>query len=270
MPLFSIITVCYNDLNNLKKTVVSTLNQNFRDFEYIIIDGSSTDGSVHYIKTIPKVKYISGPDNGIFDAMNKGLQLCKGDFVCFMNAGDTFTADTVLATVSDEIKQNGDISFFYGDVNVAYHPRKFIKHPDVLRKFFLFRTTICHQVWFLKQEIYKQIGCFDLTLEYQGDYNALLTIILDKKIKYKHISVFLADYLGGGHSDSANKELYDAYTDEVRRRHFSKLEFLYFTFLLNIVNIIRLSNWWSRFVIWRNKRLSRSLYNELERTISAP
>jgi putative colanic acid biosynthesis glycosyltransferase len=117
--LFSIVTVCYNDLNGLKLTHGSVTTQSFPDYEMIIVDGNSTDGTLEWLKKIdnPKIKWKSEPDKGIFDAMNKGLEQATGDYVIFMNSFDEFASPGVLGKISNEINKHSknDFLFIYGD-----------------------------------------------------------------------------------------------------------------------------------------------------------
>lgn len=116
--LFSVITVCYNDLKGLKMTFESLIKQSFSDYEMIIVDGKSSDGTAQWLEELknPQVSWISEPDNGIFDAMNKGLKMAKGDFTIFMNSYDEFAGDDVLKRTAVEIqKQKSLPGFIYGD-----------------------------------------------------------------------------------------------------------------------------------------------------------
>ena len=97
-PIISVITVCYNVASSIEKTMLSVLNQTYKNLEYIIIDGNSTDGTVDIIKRYAErlTFWISEPDNGIYDAMNKGIVKATGEFLIFMNAGDQFLNDKVF------------------------------------------------------------------------------------------------------------------------------------------------------------------------------
>ncbi len=115
-PKISIVTVCYNAERNIEKTILSVINQTYDNIEYIVIDGGSNDGTLSVInKYASKIdKVISEPDKGIYDAMNKGITLAKGDWINFMNAGDSYVDSCVLKLVSDNINSNCDM--IYGDI----------------------------------------------------------------------------------------------------------------------------------------------------------
>lgn len=112
-PFFSIITVTRNNLDGLRRTAISLQTQTSSNYEWIVIDGASTDGTISYMQRQPAC-FISAPDSGIYDAMNKGLAQARGTYVLFMNAGDSFAAGDTLARLHDDIgTQNSD--FIYGD-----------------------------------------------------------------------------------------------------------------------------------------------------------
>lgn len=111
-PLFSIVTITKENLAGLKKTGSSLENQSFRNFEWIVIDGNSSDGTKEYLETIEAHK-ISEPDSGIYHAMNKGLTLACGDYILFLNAGDMLADIDILATLATAAEQKPD--FIYGD-----------------------------------------------------------------------------------------------------------------------------------------------------------
>lgn len=118
-PLFSIVTVVYNSISSIERTINSVIKQTSGNFEYIVIDGGSTDGTLEIIRKyrsgIDKLE--SGPDNGIYDAMNKGINLAEGEWILFMNAGDEFSNSDVLLNVSQliESKNSSEIDILYGN-----------------------------------------------------------------------------------------------------------------------------------------------------------
>ena len=149
-PKISIVTVCYNAEKDIEKTIHSVINQTYDNIEYIVIDGGSNDGTLSMInKYASKIdKIISEPDKGIYDAMNKGITLAKGDWINFMNAGDSYVDADVLKLVSDNINNNCDI--IYGVKNIeeefAYYYVK-AKPIEMLNT----EMPFCHQTVFLFQ-----------------------------------------------------------------------------------------------------------------------
>lgn len=137
----SIITICWNNLTGLKKTMSSISEQTHKDFEWIVIDGASTDGTQVYLKNsdIPKLRYISEKDEGIYDAMNKGINMASGDFMVFLNSGDMFMDPESLTLVSENLNKN--VLFLYGDsldisLNGQEYYRKAKDHSSVYKGMF--------------------------------------------------------------------------------------------------------------------------------------
>lgn len=247
MPLFSIVTVCLNDYQNLKRTIESVICQDFQNYEYLIIDGGSTDGSIDYIRSIKDIKYISEVDNGIFDAMNKALNMVIGEFVCFLNAGDTFPHNNILGKVANEIEYDSEISFFYGDVYYPNSIRPCSIQPKRLTPFVLFRGTVCHQAWFVRREIYNQLKGFDINLKYKGDYDVLLRAIYLLNVCYKHLPFCVVKYHGGGFSENSHY-LSRSEFEDVRRRYISSQRAIWYSFILHLVNFIRKNKIYQRFM----------------------
>lgn len=115
-PLFSIITVCFRAQKPLERTVASIQSQTFRDYEHLIIDGAGGEGTAGWLSTLqdPRITWVSEPDNGLYDAMNKGLRMARGTYVWFVNAGDLIEGPGVLAELAEQAAERPDI--LYGDV----------------------------------------------------------------------------------------------------------------------------------------------------------
>lgn len=167
----SIITVCYNACKVIEKTIESVLAQSYPDKEYIIIDGGSTDGTVDIIKKYSdKISYwVSEPDKGIYDAMNKGIDAATGDWINFMNAGDTFVEDRTLELVADRIESTQSADIVYGDTIKAYKYGKKECKPLQLR-LMARHIVFCHQSSFVRTELMKK-DKFSLKYKIAGDYD---------------------------------------------------------------------------------------------------
>ena len=170
-PTLTIITICYNIKDEIERTCKSIIDQTWQDFEWIVVDGGSTDGTVDVLK-----KYadridvlISEPDKGIYNAMNKGIKLAHGEWLNFMNGGDCFAANDVLEKVFKNKEYDADI--LYGDVKVyRTDGTSFIKtHPSEISKNFLRINTICHQSSFIKYSIFKEFGLYNEKLKIVSD-----------------------------------------------------------------------------------------------------
>lgn len=175
----SIITVCKNDAENLKKTIISVINQTFKDYEYIIIDGASNDNTIDVINKYKEYisKFISETDSGIFNAQNKGIRYSKGDFICFLNAGDYFTNSDILKNVFEE-KLKADI--IYGDINyklnsgLIYRKKSFKKMTGL--KFLI--ESLPHPSCFFKRTLFERVGKLDESFRMTSDYEFFLRAIL--------------------------------------------------------------------------------------------
>jgi len=195
---YSIITINYNNRYGLRKTIESVVNQTYKDFEFIIIDGGSTDGSVDVIKEYSdKIDYwVSEPDKGIYNAMNKGVLQAHGEYLNFMNSGDCFYNKEVLCDASN---YNGDIlsgNIFRNDIEkIVYY------NSDVSFK------TLCsefnHQGLFFHKSIFKK-RLYDETFKIVSDWKLVLEATLIDNFSYKHIDIVVARYEAGGLSSNAD------------------------------------------------------------------
>jgi glycosyltransferase involved in cell wall biosynthesis len=183
-PLFSIITVVYNNERFLEETIKSVLKQKFQNFEYIIIDGGSSDKTLDIIKRYDRqIDYwISEKDKGIYDAFNKGMSLAKGDFIGIVNSDDTYM-DNALEIIAKYIKElnNKEIDFIFGSVK---------KHWGVL---YGYRPEKIYYSWgfysshstgfFLRRSSAKKIGLYNINYKYHADYDYFYRMIVKKKMK---------------------------------------------------------------------------------------
>lgn len=180
----SIITINYNNEIGLEKTILSVISQTYQDFEYIIIDGKSTDGSTALIeKYQSRISYWkSESDSGVYNAMNKGIAVAKGDFLLFLNSGDLFYDSNVLDTVLPNL--NSSTSIFYGDaVFVKGTTEKLVKFPKKLNFSFFFDDSLCHQATFLNKGLFLE-----------NNYNENFKIVSDWEFNIKNICLFNVRY----------------------------------------------------------------------------
>jgi hypothetical protein len=198
-PKISIITVVYNGEKVLERTIESILNQSFRDIEYIIIDGSSTDGTIDIIEKNKNVisQWISEPDGGLYDAMNKGLRIARGEYVIFLNAGDQFYEKTTLSRIFDF---QGDSDIFYGETMMVDETDKEIglrrlKSPEVLSwKSLINGMLVCHQSFIVHRELAPE---YNLKYKIAADYAWMLECLKrSKSIINTHI--IISRFLEGG------------------------------------------------------------------------
>ena len=207
----SIITINYNNKSGLKQTVESVLSQSFTDFEYIVIDGGSTDGSVDIIKNNSgEIDYwVSENDFGIYDALNKGIGKANGNYLMFLNSGDCFAGNNTLDLVHQQLNNAPDIDVFYGDTYFkTRNPDKtsLHKHPAVLDLWFLKDKNLNHQSTVIKSGLFKEFGCYPLEYKLAADHWLYLKSFIAGK-RFLHIDCALAIYDRQGLSHT-NYELY--------------------------------------------------------------
>ena len=181
-PLITIITVVLNDQENIEKTILSILNQNYKNIEYIIIDGKSEDKTIEIIrKYINKIKiFKSENDKGIYDAFNKGLDLANGDLIGFVNSGDTLTKESLNYLVK-YYNNFQNVDFFFGSVK---------KHWGVLhgykrwKIYFTWGFYSSHSTgFFIKNKAAKLVGKYNLKYKYSADYDYFYRMIIKNKLK---------------------------------------------------------------------------------------
>jgi glycosyltransferase involved in cell wall biosynthesis len=264
----SVVTVCLNAGASLRQTIDSVLCQNCANFEYIIKDGGSTDGSLNIIPQDHRIRVIRTPDNGIFDAMTKSLRFVDGMFVNFLNAGDVYCDGNVLDEVGRFIEQSDEVEFFYGDVICPGHRNQFVTYPKRLSKFFLYTHMICHQSWFVKRETYLRANGFCGGNSIGQDQVFLYNEIIGRKVKYKHINRFVVVY--DVHGVSSNP-LVQAESRGIRKkardRYYSRCESFVYSMLWNMRNGLVLAaaklRLLSLIIHLRRIRFGRNLNNKM-------
>jgi glycosyltransferase involved in cell wall biosynthesis len=199
MPVLSVITINLNNIEGLRKTIDSVLSQKFSDFEYLVIDGGSNDGSIDLIKESAAIitNWTSEPDLGIYNAMNKGILRAKGEYLLFLNSGDILADANVLKTASGQF-ENKDIIF--GDLIILDNQKSEVhKFPDKIDYNYLFSNTIGHPSTFIRRALFRQIGLYNEKLKIVSDWEFFLKAIVINEVSYRHInfpvSVFSLDGL---------------------------------------------------------------------------
>jgi glycosyltransferase involved in cell wall biosynthesis len=209
MHKLSIITVNLNNSAGLRKTIESVVNQTFSDYEYIIIDGGSTDGSVEIIKEFAdKITYwLSEPDKGIYNAMNKGIKVAKGEYCLFLNSGDwlvsNFVLDNVFSEISGENVIFGNVFKFQSNVKTLID-KGFEKSKISLGDIYF--GNICHQSSFIKKSLFDKFGLYNEEYKIVSDWAFFLKIIGLENVSVKYINVNICYYDLTGIS-STQKEL---------------------------------------------------------------
>ena len=210
----SIITVCYNCKADLERTILSIKEQSYKNIELIIIDGGSSDGTqdllIHYSAFI--TSYVSEPDKGIYDAMNKGISLCSGDWVSFMNAGDEFANNQVLEHVFSEKEYTKDIKVLYGDIKLYFPGLGLISRDYSKYTQEEIAIVICHQSSFIEGDIIRSLK-YDLKYKIASDINTFYKIYKEGwRFQYLNMDIAKFEAVGGVSSKkmiALSSEIYD-------------------------------------------------------------
>lgn len=202
-PKFSIITVSYNASSLIGVTLESVLSQTYTDYEYILVDGGSTDGTVEVAKAsgMEFAHIVSERDNGIYDAMNKGISLAKGDYLCFLNAGDAFFAPDTLRTIVDAIAGETELpDVLYGetaevDINRNFVRMRRLQAPKELTwHSFKNGMLVCHQAFYARREI---VPMYDLEYRLSSDVDWCIKVMKRAK-KMVNVNAVVVNYLQNG------------------------------------------------------------------------
>ncbi|MBU0697476.1 MAG: glycosyltransferase [Bacteroidetes bacterium] len=206
-PLLSVITVVYNNVEHIERTVKSAINQSYPNIEYVVIDGASTDGTLNILKKYhDKIDVlISEPDQGIYEAMNKGLDLAKGDYVLFMNSGDEIFATDTVENVFNSL---AFADIYYGETEMLNEQlqsegRRRHQAPDQLSlSSFRYGMSVSHQAIYVKKSITKS---FDPKYQLSADIDWILDAISKAKT-IVNTHQYVAKYLMGGLSKQKHRE----------------------------------------------------------------
>lgn len=205
-PTVSVITVSYNAAQTIEKTIQSVVQQTYANIEYIVIDGGSTDGTVDIIRKYAEhlTYWVSEPDKGIYDAMNKGIKKASGDIIGILNADDWYDDNTVNV-VAEKFHQNPDLDLIHGDIiYTTQEGTPYARFAPTFHGEDIWHDMIFyHPTCFLKRQVYSQYGMFSTEYSLAGDFDLMLRFFL-KKIKYEYISDDLVYFrLGGASHQSA-------------------------------------------------------------------
>lgn len=209
----SIITVCYNSVKTLETTIQSVINQTYSDIEYVVIDGGSNDGTLEIVKKHEKhiSKWISEPDNGLYDAMNKGVALVTGDVVGLINSDDLFCDNRAIEKVMNEFEKNGKLDSVYADLfyvsqnNIDNVVRRWITGNQ---KKFRNGWHPAHPTFYIKKKVYDLYGDFNLDYKIAADFEIMMRFLEKHKISTKYLKVPLVKMRLGGESNKSMKNIY--------------------------------------------------------------
>ena len=229
-PRVSIITVCKNAESAIERTMLSVVTQSCfaENIEYVIIDGASTDKTVEIIKQYSNkhpIKWISEPDSGIYNAMNKGVKLASGDYLLFLNAGDYLVHYNVIKLLLNTFADS-EFDVIHGNTfcldvfSGKYFVRGVIEKPDLN---FFFVNTLPHQATFYKRELFEKFGGYEENFKIISDNLINKQLLCDYHVSTKHVDQVISVFLNDGIS-STNKELDLQERKIFRAKYFSEEE----------------------------------------------
>lgn len=221
-PLISIVTVCYNAEKTIERTLQSIQEQKYPNIQYIIIDGGSTDRTLEIIDRYRDLVdiYLSEPDDGIYDAMNKGIRLCTGDVIGLLNSDDWYEPDTLEIIAKEYLKSDGK-TIFHGLCKMIEDGKEgtiLSYHHDVLPY-----ECIVHTSCFLPKKLYENYGLFDASYKISGDYELLLRMYVSG-VQFNRLEKILVNFRLGGVSNSLSSK-YEDIRIQYHHKQFSRKKF---------------------------------------------
>lgn len=203
----SIITVCYNSEKTIENTILSVINQDYENIEYIVIDGNSTDNTLKIInKYKDKInRIVSENDNGIYDAMNKGIRLCNGEIIGFLNSDDYYANNDIINKIVNKFGENSPDAV-YGDLEYihskTYEVIRYWKSGEYKNNLMNSGWMPPHPAFFIKKKIIDKYGSFNLDYSISADYELMLRFIHKNGIKLNYLPETLVKMRFGGKSNS--------------------------------------------------------------------
>lgn len=206
----SIVTVSYNAAAEIEPTLKSVAAQTWRDIEYLVIDGASSDGTLDIVNRYRNAVdvLVSEPDSGIYDAMNKALRLATGDAVIFMNAGDYFYSPYVVELAAEFMQAQPETGVFYGGIEVRFTNgtvTEFMPPPESEALEFLICGSLPHQGTFARRSAFALTGLFDTRWRSHADYDWFLKAASDRRIGMKRMDLMVASFGLGGTSSQLER-----------------------------------------------------------------
>ncbi|MDH4238787.1 MAG: glycosyltransferase [Phycisphaerae bacterium] len=200
----STITVALNAADTIEATIKSVLNQDYKNIEYIVVDGGSTDSTLDIIKRYKNsiARVISEPDNGIYDAMNKGINLSTGDIIAILNSDDVYTDQTIVGQIV-EFMQSNSLDAAYGDLvyidqNNADRVTRFWKAGKYKKGAFSYGWILPHPTFFCRKDIFERFGYFNDKLQVAADFELMLRFVEKHQIKIGYLPKVIVKMRKGG------------------------------------------------------------------------
>lgn len=211
----SIITVCYNSEKHIKTAIESVINQTYNNIEYIVVDGASKDKTVDIVKSYGDkiTKFVSEPDKGIYDAMNKGFQMATGDYLAVINSDDFYMSNNAIESVVNELNKKQTESLFadliYVEENNTDKQVRYWKSNEFVKGSFKKGWHPAHPTFFVKNEVYKKYGYFDLSFKLAADFELMLRFLEKHQISSCHLPKPIIKMRLGGATNKNFKNIYN-------------------------------------------------------------
>lgn len=238
----TIITVVFNGEKYLKNCIDSILDQDYKDIEYIVIDGGSTDGSLSIIKSYSnQIHYfISEQDKGMYDALNKGIKMATGDVIGILNADDILASNDVISSIIREF-QDKNADAVYGNLNYIdlNTPKKIIRRwisKQFIKKDIQLGWMPAHPTLYLKKELFTSFGSYSLDFGTAADYELMVRFLYVYQVKARYLNKLIVNMRVGGMSNSSLKQRYLALINDYRAIKKNKLPFPLMTIFLKKVS----------------------------------
>lgn len=229
--MFSVITVCMNAGEKLRQTIESILKQDYRDYEMIVKDGCSKDGSVEALPKDDRIRLLIREDKGIYDAMNQAVSYASGSYILFLNCGDSFPDADILKKTAAFIRKRPGCGIYYGDT-FCERTNDRVASPPRITPFVCYRNIPCHQSCFYERELFLQKQ-YDLSYRIRADYDHFLWCVLKGGIEPAYMGFVTASYEGGGYSESkANQKRDREEHQKITRTYLSRGQLLRYRFLM--------------------------------------
>ena len=248
-PKLSIITVCYKEpAERIRGTFANISSQDYDNLEWIVVDGGSPESTVSAIREFTdRIKcFISEPDSGLYDAMNKGIAHASGDFVIFMNVGDAFISTGTLSEVAASISASPSSDCYYGDVvkvSEDGRSRTRVRSVDPVSRYVFHWTAVCHQATFSRRALYDRIGLFDLRYHLVADQDWNLRS-LSAGAKWMHVPLEICEYDASGLT--SNPALLRTEYNRLRLAHYNPFEMVVFCVYRKVTGIGRRIRRWCK------------------------
>jgi glycosyltransferase involved in cell wall biosynthesis len=218
----TVITINRNNASGLKQTLASVLKQSDREFAYVVVDGASTDGSREIIAATSGIDtWMSEPDDGIYEALNKGIALSASDYVLFINSGDRLAENTTIRNAKPHL---GSADIVYGNMKIESPDGDWEGYmPSLIDLRQMMYDTLWHPVSFIRRDLFERYGMYDTSFRICGDYDWFFNVLVDKHVTTRHIDQFIAIFdLTGTSSIPENRTLVTSEKQRTQRKWLSE------------------------------------------------